>query len=131
MLFAAARALIPSGLWFCGHPSPVRQPCATVTPGGVVREADAAHLSIPAGQKNVTGCTRSLTDSAAWHTGCVQSGRARRDQGPPQFSADCVNIALYAGLFLLGILVAVVLLVGLLDILRGTPIRSISRPGEE
>nr|MDP9178468.1 hypothetical protein [Gemmatimonadota bacterium] len=42
-----------------------------------------------------------------------------------------MNIALYVGLFLLGILVAVLLLTGLLDILRGTPIRSISRPGED
>ncbi len=45
--------------------------------------------------------------------------------------SHCVNIALYAGLFLLGIVVAVLLLVGLLGVLRGTPIRSIGELGEE
>lgn len=42
-----------------------------------------------------------------------------------------MNIALYAGLFLLGIVVAVLLLIGLLDVLRGTPIRSIGDLGDE
>ena len=42
-----------------------------------------------------------------------------------------MNIALYVGLFLLGLLVAVLLLIGLLDVLRGTPIRSIGRRGHE
>jgi cardiolipin synthase len=42
-----------------------------------------------------------------------------------------VNIALYVGLFLLGIVVAVLLLIGLLDVLRGTPIRSVGDVGAE
>lgn len=40
-----------------------------------------------------------------------------------------MNIALYVGLFLLGLVVAVLLLIGLLDVVRGTPIRSIGRRG--
>jgi cardiolipin synthase len=42
-----------------------------------------------------------------------------------------VNIALYIGLVLLGIVVAVLLLVGVLDVVRGTPIRSVGVPGKE
>jgi len=42
-----------------------------------------------------------------------------------------VTIALYIGLVLLGVLVAVLLLIGVLDVVRGTPIRSVGLPGDE
>lgn len=41
-----------------------------------------------------------------------------------------MTVALYIGLFLLGIAVAVLLLIGVLDVLRGTPIRSVGPLGE-
>lgn len=41
-----------------------------------------------------------------------------------------MQIALYAGLVAAGILIAVLLLIGVLDVVRGTPIRSVGGPGE-
>jgi cardiolipin synthase len=42
-----------------------------------------------------------------------------------------VTVAIYIGLILLGILIAVLLLVGVLDVVRGTPIRSVGAPGND
>ncbi len=41
-----------------------------------------------------------------------------------------MQIAVYAGLILLGVFIAVLLLVGLLDVVRGTPIHAVGTPGD-
>jgi cardiolipin synthase len=41
-----------------------------------------------------------------------------------------VQIALYAGLILVGVLIAVLILIGVLDVVRGTPIRAVGIPGD-
>src|SRR5438874_3734317 len=41
-----------------------------------------------------------------------------------------MQIAAYAGLILLGVLIAVLLLVGFLDVVRGTPIHAVGTPGD-
>jgi cardiolipin synthase len=41
-----------------------------------------------------------------------------------------VQIVFYAGLILVGVLIAVLILVGVLDVVRGTPIRSVGIPGD-
>ncbi len=41
-----------------------------------------------------------------------------------------MQIAVYAGLILLGVLIAALLLVGLLDVVRGTPIHAVGTPGD-
>src|SRR5512141_650962 len=41
-----------------------------------------------------------------------------------------MQILLYAGLILVGVLIAVLLLIGVLDVVRGTPIREVGIPGD-
>ena len=41
-----------------------------------------------------------------------------------------MQIALYAGLILVGVLIAVLILIGVLDVVRGTPIRAVGIPGD-